>query len=89
MHKIGVLGATGYTGAVLLSILSRHQDVFISLVTSNTFKGKKVSDIFPLFRDRLDVRLEPTDADYRGACDVFFLCLPHGTAAEKASALNI
>jgi N-acetyl-gamma-glutamyl-phosphate reductase len=87
MYKVGVLGATGYTGAVLLSILSRHRDVSISLVTSNTYKEKKISDIFPAFRGRIEKRLEPTDADYKGACDIFFLCLPHGTAAERAKAL--
>jgi N-acetyl-gamma-glutamyl-phosphate reductase len=87
MWSAGVLGATGYTGAVLLSILSGHPDIRISLVTSNTHRGKRISDVFPLFRDRLETRLEATDEDHRSKCDVYFLCLPHGTAAAKAEGL--
>jgi N-acetyl-gamma-glutamyl-phosphate reductase len=86
-YKVGVLGATGYTGAVLLSILFRHRDVALSLITSNTYAGKRISDVFPLFAGRLETRLEPTDAEHKGSCDVFFLCLPHGTAAAKAKEL--
>jgi N-acetyl-gamma-glutamyl-phosphate reductase len=87
MLSAGVLGATGYTGAVLLSILLGHPDISTTLITSNTYRGKKVSDVFPLFRGRLETRLEPTDDDHRGKCDVYFLCLPHGTAAAKAKEL--
>lgn len=87
MWKVGVLGATGYTGSVLLSILLRHPDVTITLITSNTYRGKKISEIFPLFSRRLEMRLEPTDDDHSGKCDVYFLCLPHGTSAEKAKGL--
>ena len=31
--------------------------------------------------------LEATDDDHRGKCDAYFLCLPHGTSAEKAREL--
>jgi N-acetyl-gamma-glutamyl-phosphate reductase len=87
MPIAGVIGATGYTGAVLLSILLRHPDATIGLITSNSHRNKKISDIFPLFRQRFEAILEPTDGDHRGKCDVFFLCLPHGTAAETARGL--
>jgi N-acetyl-gamma-glutamyl-phosphate reductase len=87
MRNVGVVGATGYTGVVLLSILLRHPDVAITLITSNTHRGQRISDIFPLFRSRLETRLEATDEDHSGKCDVYFLCLPHGTAAEKAKRL--
>lgn len=87
MWTVGIVGATGYTGAVLLSILQQHSSVKVTLATSNTYRGKRISDLFPLFRGRLDIELEPTDADRRGACDVFFLCLPHGTSAAKAKEL--
>jgi N-acetyl-gamma-glutamyl-phosphate reductase len=87
MWSAGIIGATGYTGAVLLSILLGHPHITVTLVTSNTYRGKKISEVFPLFRGRFDVPLQPTDNDYRGKCDVYFLCLPHGTAAAKAREL--
>ncbi len=87
MWNVGILGATGYAGIALFSLLLRHRDVNVTLITSNTYKGQKVSDIFPLLKGSCDERLAGTDGDHRGKCDVYFLCLPHGTSAEKARAL--
>ncbi len=87
MLNIGIIGATGYTGVVLISSLLSHPDVRITLVTSNTYKGRRLSDIFPLFRGTFENTLEPTDNDHRGKCDVFFLCLPHGSSMEMARKL--
>ncbi|HOJ44186.1 MAG TPA: N-acetyl-gamma-glutamyl-phosphate reductase, partial [Syntrophorhabdaceae bacterium] len=49
--------------------------------------GKKISEIFPLLKDILEETLEPTDENHRGRCDVYFLCLPHGTSMETADKL--
>ncbi|MBA4390163.1 MAG: N-acetyl-gamma-glutamyl-phosphate reductase [Syntrophus sp. (in: bacteria)] len=87
MWDVGIIGATGYTGTVLVSSLLTHPDVKISLITSNTYKGKKISDIFPAFRGVFEGMLEPTAEKHAGKCDVYFLCLPHGSAMETAQAL--
>jgi N-acetyl-gamma-glutamyl-phosphate reductase len=87
MLKVGIIGATGYTGVTLVSLLLSHPDVEISLLTSNTHKGKKLSSIFPLFKDLCEQTLAPTDEDHRGVCDVYFLGLPHGTSMETAKRL--
>ena len=87
MLNIGIIGATGYTGVVLISSLLSHPDVQITLITSITYKGKKICDIFPLFRGNFESTLEPTDDDHHGKCDVFFLCLPHGSSMEAAKRL--
>jgi N-acetyl-gamma-glutamyl-phosphate reductase len=87
MWTVGIVGATGYTGVVLLSILQQHPSVKVTLATSNTHRGKRISDLFPIFKGRLENKLEPTDGVHSGACDVFFLCLPHGSSALKAKEL--
>ncbi len=87
MWKIGIIGATGYTGLVLVSGLVSHPAVRIELLTSNTYKGQRISAVFPSLRGVFDGTLEPTDGDHRGRCDVYFLCLPHGTSMEMARAL--
>jgi N-acetyl-gamma-glutamyl-phosphate reductase len=87
MWNIGIIGATGYTGLVLISTMLSHPQARISLLTSNTYKGKKISDIFPLLKGRCEDRLVPTDENHAGNCDVYFLCLPHGTSMEKAREL--
>ncbi|OPY76558.1 MAG: N-acetyl-gamma-glutamyl-phosphate reductase [Syntrophorhabdus sp. PtaU1.Bin153] len=87
MLKAGIIGATGYTGLALISTLLSHPDVAITLITSNTYKGKRISDIFPLLKGRFEDKLVPTDEDHRDICDVYFLCLPHGTSMEAARKL--
>jgi N-acetyl-gamma-glutamyl-phosphate reductase len=87
MWNIGIIGATGYTGIVLISSLLSHSDVKITLITSNTYKGKKISDVFPALRGIFENVLEPTDGKHAGKCDVYFLCLPHGKSMETAKKL--
>lgn len=87
MYNVGIVGATGYTGVVLMSLLLTHPDAKINLITSNTYRGRKISDIFPLFKGRFEEVLQPTDDDHGGKCDVYFLCLPHGTSMAKAREL--
>jgi len=87
MWNVGIIGATGYTGVVLISSLLTHSDVNIALITSNTYKKKSISAIFPAFRGVFENVLEPTDEDHAGKCDVYFLCLPHGNSMETAKKL--
>ena len=87
MWKAGIIGATGYTGAVLISSLLTHPDISITLITSNTYKGKKISQVFPALRGRFDEVLQPTADNHRGKCDVYFLCLPHGSSMAAAKEL--
>ena len=87
MFRAGIIGATGYTGLVLVSTLIGHPHVTVTLVTSNTYRGTRLSTVFPSLKGRFDNELVGTDTDYRGACDVYFLCLPHGTSMDKAREL--
>ncbi len=87
MWNVGIIGATGYTGVALINLLLSHPLVRIALITSNTYKGKRLSDIFPLLRNHFNEALVPTDEDHKGKCDIYFLCLPHGTSMETAKKL--
>ncbi|MCX7965677.1 MAG: N-acetyl-gamma-glutamyl-phosphate reductase [Syntrophorhabdaceae bacterium] len=87
MWKVGIIGATGYTGLTLLTILKTHPDVEINLLTSNTYRGKRISEVFPLLNGIMDEILVSTDENHSGKCDVYFLCLPHGKSMETAEKL--
>lgn len=80
--KIGILGATGYTGITLLSILIGHRNVEVSLLTSNTYKGLAVSSVFPFLKGICDLSLEGMPSVFDRDLDVLFLCLPHGKSME-------
>ncbi len=54
--KIGIVGATGYTGVELLRLLVGHEQVDIHVVTSDSEKDNYVTDIFPSLSGYLDLK---------------------------------
>jgi N-acetyl-gamma-glutamyl-phosphate reductase len=79
--KIGILGASGYTGAELLRLLIPHPRVEIALLTADRRAGKTMADVFPQFAPyRLPVLAAIDGADWKAAgLDLAFCALPHGT----------
>ncbi|MBK9144644.1 MAG: N-acetyl-gamma-glutamyl-phosphate reductase [Candidatus Melainabacteria bacterium] len=84
MIKVGIVGATGYTGQELVRLLLPHPDARIECLTSNSYKGKKFSSVFPAFDRLVDLELMSTDDldEILERCDFVFFALPHGIAAE-------
>ncbi len=75
--KVGIIGATGYAGAELVKILLNHPMADITAVSSVSYEGKKLSEIYPNFYGIADFTLENADAVIE-KCDVIFASLPHG-----------
>ncbi len=84
MYKIGIAGATGYTGVELLRILSRHPNVEIKTLTSETYKGKRIDEVFPTLRNFASQELVSLDSSVGEGLDILFLALPHTTAMDEA-----
>jgi N-acetyl-gamma-glutamyl-phosphate reductase len=82
--KIGVLGASGYTGAELLRLLIRHPRVEIVLLTADRRAGKTMSDVFRQFAPYdLPVLASIESVDWKKAgLDLAFCALPHGTTQK-------
>jgi N-acetyl-gamma-glutamyl-phosphate reductase len=82
--KIGVLGASGYTGAELLRLLIRHPRVEIALLTADRRAGKPMAEVFPQFAPYpLPVLSAIEGADWpKLALDLAFCALPHGTTQK-------
>lgn len=84
--SIGILGATGYTGAELIRLLHNHEGSRITYCSSRQYNGKKIADILPFFKGSFDIVLEDFDPGaVRSRCEVLFSCLPHGTSADFIS----
>ena len=79
MIKIGIFGATGYTGVEAMRWLSRHKDARVIFTTSETNAGQRLSDVIPC---AFDTPLIKSDDAPLGDVDVVFSCLPHGASAE-------
>lgn len=85
MIKIGVVGATGYTGEELVKILSGHPGVEITRLSALIDKPSKISEIFPSLQARCDVICrEPDVDDILKSCDLVFLALPHTVSMQFA-----
>ncbi len=85
--KIGVLGASGYTGADAVRLLARHPGVEISALTANTHAGKAMDEVFPhFFMLDLPVLAEWEKVDWT-TLDAVFCGLPHGTTQEIIAAV--
>ncbi len=88
MHKIGIIGATGYTGSELVRLLYAHPEVEISVITSETHQGKAFSDIHPQFTGLVDITLESAQDIENRKLDLIFLALPHGVSMDFVKKLS-
>jgi N-acetyl-gamma-glutamyl-phosphate reductase len=82
--KAAIIGVTGYVGQELFRILSLHPNVEISHITSVSYQGKELSEIYENFNKT--TTLICTDADIEKIAeeaDIMFLALPHGIASKK------
>jgi N-acetyl-gamma-glutamyl-phosphate reductase len=85
--KVGVLGASGYTGADAVRLLARHPQVEITAITANTHAGKPMSEVFShFFMLDLPVLTEWEKVDWKNL-DVVLCGLPHGTTQEIIAAV--
>jgi N-acetyl-gamma-glutamyl-phosphate reductase len=85
--RVGILGASGYTGGELLRLLLRHPRVRVTLLTADRNAGKPIDVVFPhLAGYGLPILTSVDKADWSDV-DVVFCGLPHGTTQEVIAAL--
>ncbi|HYD29772.1 MAG TPA: N-acetyl-gamma-glutamyl-phosphate reductase [Azospirillaceae bacterium] len=80
--RIGILGASGYTGAELVRMLLRHPAAEIRTLTAERQAGKPMAEVFPhLSPYRLPNLTKIEDVNW-GDLDFVFCALPHGTTQD-------
>lgn len=85
--RIGVLGASGYTGAEIVRLLANHPHFAITMMTADRKAGQSIGSVFPhLITQDLPDMVAVKDADF-SAVDAVFCCLPHGTTQEIIKSL--
>jgi N-acetyl-gamma-glutamyl-phosphate reductase len=82
--KIGVLGASGYTGAELVRLLLRHPRAEIALLTAERRANRDMREVFPQFSPYALPKLAAIDAvDWtKAGLDLAFCALPHATTQK-------
>jgi N-acetyl-gamma-glutamyl-phosphate reductase len=77
--KAGVVGASGYTGAELLRLLTAHPDFEVAVVTAHSHAGQSVGEHTPsLAAAYPGLVYEEQDPDRLDGLDLVFCALPHG-----------
>ena len=76
--KVGIVGASGYTGGELLRLLVHHKGVEIVFAYSTTNNGKLVSDVYSELIDEINIEFTNTIKE----SDVIFLCQGHGKSYD-------
>ncbi len=85
--RVGVLGASGYTGADAVRLLLRHPDCRLTVLTADRHAGKPIDAVFPhLAGFGLPALTTVDDADW-SQVDVVLCGLPHGTTQEIVARL--
>ena len=86
--KVGIVGATGYTGVELLRLLAHHAHVDVAVVTSRGEAGVALADYFPSLRGIYNgLVFQAPDEAALTQCDVVFFATPNGVAMKEAPAL--
>jgi N-acetyl-gamma-glutamyl-phosphate reductase len=89
--NVGIVGAAGYSGEVLVQLLLRHPHVTLAAVTSRQHAGKPLATVMPAVRgaDRglTFTASDPAALAARADIALWFLALPHGAAADFARVL--
>lgn len=86
--KAGVVGASGYTGGELIRLLHTHPDVELTVLSSRTYSGKTIGEVFNSLRGLSYQFEELTPEEIVSETDVVFVAAPHGVAMEYALAAD-
>ena len=81
MRRVGIFGASGYTGAEMLRLLAGHPQLEVALATADTQAGGRAAELYPslaaAYPDLVFSEADPAAAE---DLDLVFLALPHGAS---------
>ena len=83
MTSVGIVGASGYTGAELLRLCSQHPQLHVRVATADSQAGARVAVVYPSLAAAFPaLALGKFDAESCDGLDLVFLALPHGASQD-------
>jgi N-acetyl-gamma-glutamyl-phosphate reductase len=80
-HRVGIVGASGYTGAELLRLLASHPDLEVVVATGDSKAGTPIADLYPSLAAAYRGRsYDAYDPELLDGLDLVFCGLPHGVS---------
>jgi N-acetyl-gamma-glutamyl-phosphate reductase len=88
MIRVGIVGASGYTGAELLRITAGHPEFELVLATGDSMAGRRAADLYPSLQLAYpSLEFSEFDLAMTDGLDLVFLGLPHGASMDLAPSL--
>lgn len=87
MITVGIIGATGYVGVELLEYLLRHPKVEVVGISSKSFVGNNISDIYSNLQGVSNLICEKED-NVIDKASIIFAALPHGLSEKIAGKIK-
>src|SRR3954469_11602187 len=87
VHRVAVLGATGFAGALAAAIVERHPQLELAMVTARSDAGRRLDHLYPRYRVRRELEAYDADAVAERA-DAAIVGYPHGAAAPVVEDLR-
>lgn len=88
MKRIGIIGASGYTGFELVKILARNPDIEFAALNSENADGARMADLYPGFDTSLVYTNYTLPEIRRMGLDLIFLAREHGYARQTYDKFN-
>ncbi|HMK38581.1 MAG TPA: N-acetyl-gamma-glutamyl-phosphate reductase [Bacteroidota bacterium] len=82
MLNAAIIGASGYSGAELLRVLSSHPGVRVRKVTAASSAGLRVDALYPAFAGQCELAYDELVPEGLDGIDVAFVALPSGEAMK-------
>src|SRR5512143_3910533 len=85
MVSVGIIGASGYTGAELLRLAAQHPEFDVVYATGDSQAGTPASALYPSLTARYpDLVFDELDVERVAGLDLVFLGLPPGASMALA-----
>ncbi len=86
--KVGIAGASGFTGAELLRLCAGHPELTVAVAGAESQAGQQVGGLYPsLAAAYPDLAFTEVGAEDLAGLEVVFLALPHGASQALAPKL--
>ena len=81
MKDVGIIGASGYTGAELLRLVAEHPELTLKIATGETQAGTAIRDLYPsLTTSYPQANFDSFSPEIVDGLDLVFCALPHGVS---------
>lgn len=77
--RVGIIGASGYTGTELLRLIANHPNLELAVATGDSKAGTRIADLYPSLAAHYGERTyEVFTPELVDGLDLVFIGLPHG-----------